>query len=56
MGFDNSPISREAVSLLVEQMNERKKRRPTPLEAPIHKVIPPVLIRWETTEKNGRIN
>lgn len=69
VGFDNSPISREAVipistvgqqidkiafeavSLLVEQMNERKKRRPTPLETPIHKVIPPVLFRRETTEK-----
>ena len=67
VGFDNSPISREAVipistvgqqvdkiaseavSLLVEQMNERKKRRPIPLEAPIHKVIPPILFRRETT-------
>lgn len=69
VGFDNSPISREAVipistvgqqvdkiaseavSLLVEQMNERKKRRPIPLEAPIHKVIPPILFRRETTER-----
>ena len=68
VGFDNSPISREAVipistvgqqidkiayeavNLLVEQMNERKKRRPVPLDAPIHKIIPPVLIRRETTE------
>lgn len=68
IGFDNSPISSEAiipfstigqqidklafeaVQLLVEQMNERKKRKPTPLEAPIHKIITPVLIRRETTE------
>ena len=69
IGFDNSPISTEAiipistvgqqidklafeaVSLLVEQMNERKKRKPVPLKAPIHKVITPILIRRETTEK-----
>lgn len=69
IGFDNSPISREAVmpistigqqidkiayeavSLLVEQMNERKKRRPVPLKEPVHKVITPILIRRETTEK-----
>ena len=69
IGFDNSPISREAVipistigqqidkialeavSLLVEQMEERKKRRPTPLKEPIHKVITPVLLKRETTEK-----
>ena len=69
VGFDNSPISREAVlpistigqqidqlayeavSLLVERMNEQKKRRSVPLEHPIHKVIPPVFFRRETTEK-----
>ena len=69
VGFDNSPISREAIlpistvgqqidklayeatALLVEQMNERKKRRPVPLEHPVHKVITPVLFRRETTEK-----
>lgn len=72
MGFDNSPISREAiipistvgqqidkiayeaVNLLVELMNERKKRRPVPLEEPIHKIIPPVLMRRETTEREER--
>lgn len=70
VGFDNSPISSEAVipistvgqhidqiayeavHLLVEQMNERKKRRPTPLKEPIHKVITPYLIPRETTERN----
>lgn len=69
VGFDNSPISREAVlpistigqqtnelayeavKLLVEQMEERKKRKPVPLEKPVHKVIAPVLFRRETTEK-----
>lgn len=69
IGFDNSPISREAVipistvgqqidkiayeavSLLVEQMNERKKRRPVPLKEPVHKVVTPILIRRETTER-----
>lgn len=69
VGFDNSPISEEAVipistvgqqidklayeavKLLVEQMEERKKRKPTPLKEPIHKVITPLLFRRETTEK-----
>ena len=69
VGFDDSPISREAVipistigqqidkiayeavSLLVEQMNERKKRKPVPLKEPIHKVVTPILYRRETTEK-----
>ena len=68
VGFDDSPISREAVlpistvgqqidkiayeavSLLVDQMNERKKRRPAPLKEPVHKVVTPVLLRRETTE------
>ena len=68
IGFDNSPISREAiipistigqqidvianeaVSLLVDQMNERKKRRPVISDKPEHKTITPILIRRETTE------
>lgn len=68
VGFDDSPISREAVfpistvgqqidkiafeavSLLVEQMNEQKKRKPEPLKEPVHKVVPPVLLRRDTTE------
>lgn len=67
IGFDNSPISREAVipistvgqqvsviadqamELLSEQMAERKKRRPAPQREPVHRVIPPVLIRRDTT-------
>lgn len=69
IGFDNSPISEEAVipistvgqqidklayeavELLVEQMAECKKRRPTPWKDPIHKVVAPILFRRETTEK-----
>lgn len=67
IGFDDSPISREAViptstvgqqisvianeamKILSEQMEERKKRRPTPLKEPVHKIIPPILIRRDTT-------
>jgi LacI family sucrose operon transcriptional repressor len=67
IGFDNSPISSEAViptstvgqqipliawetmELLSAQMAERKKRKPTPLAEPIHKIVAPVLIRRETT-------
>lgn len=67
IGFDNSPISSEAViptstvgqqidaiantamEILVEQMNERKKRRPSFPSEPIHKVIPPILFNRETT-------
>lgn len=67
IGFDNSPISAEAViptstvgqqidviadtamEILVEQMNERKKRRPVSLREPIHKTITPILINRETT-------
>ncbi|MCI8512350.1 MAG: LacI family transcriptional regulator [Lachnospiraceae bacterium] len=41
-------IAREAMALLVAQMNERKKRNPSPLPAPIHKVVTPVLIRRGT--------
>lgn len=51
IGQQIDKLAFEAVSLLVEQMNERKKRRPVPLAEPIHKVITPVLVRRETTEK-----
>lgn len=67
IGFDNSPISSEAViptstvgqqidkiantamEILVEQMNERKKRRPASLSESIHRIITPVLVNRETT-------
>ena len=42
-------IAAEAMKLLSMQMEERKKRRPVPLEAPVHKIVTPVLVRRETT-------
>lgn len=51
IGQQIEKMAHEAVSLLVEQMEERKKRRPVPLEAPVHKIITPVLFRRETTER-----
>ncbi len=68
VGFDDSPISREAIipistvgqqidliasealKLLVTQMEGLKKRKPVILTEPVHKMIPPVLIRRETTD------
>lgn len=49
-------IANEAVSLLVDQMNERKKRRPVPLTEPIHKVVTPILMRRGTTEKDFHLS
>ena len=43
-------IAAIAMDVLVSQMNERKKRRPIPLEAPVHKVVTPKLISRETTK------
>lgn len=51
IGQQIDKIAMEAVSLLVEQMNERKKRRPVPLKEPVHKVISPILLKRETTER-----
>ncbi len=51
IGQQIDKLAFEAVALLVEQMNERKKRKPVPLPEPVHKMITPVLIRRETTEK-----
>ena len=42
-------IAKTAIELLVQQMEERKKRRPVSLSKPIHKQITPVLIRRDTT-------
>lgn len=53
IGQQIDKLAYEAVSLLVELMDERKKRRPAPLKEPIHKMVTPVLIRRETTEKNA---
>ena len=50
VGQQIDKIAFEAVSLLVEQMNERKKRRPKPQDGVIHKKITPILMRRETTK------
>ena len=41
-------MAREAMELLVMQMNERKKRRPEPLAAPVHRIVTPVLVKRGT--------
>ena len=43
-------IAKTAMDLLVQQMEEQKKRVPKPLGEPIHKQIAPVLIRRNTTK------
>lgn len=50
VGQQIDKIAFEAMELLVEQMNERKKRRPAPQAEPVHKNITPILIRRETTD------
>ena len=50
IGQQIDKIAKTAMELLILQMDEMKKRRPTPLEHPIHKQITPVLIRRETTD------
>ena len=50
VGQQIDKIAYEAMELLVGQMNERKKRRPSPQKELVHKNITPVLIRRETTD------
>ena len=50
VGQQIDKIAYEAVALLVDQMNERKKRRPKPQTEVTHKKITPVLKRRETTK------
>ena len=50
VGQQIEKIAQTAMELLVLQMNEMKKRKPTPLKEPVHKQITPVLIRRDTTE------
>lgn len=50
VGQQIEKIACQAMELLVMQMNERKKRRPTPLKEPIHQVVTPVLRRRSTTD------
>lgn len=42
-------MANEAMELLLLQINERKKRKPVPLDAPIHKTVTPILYRRDTT-------
>ncbi|MGN0609620.1 MAG: LacI family DNA-binding transcriptional regulator [Oscillospiraceae bacterium] len=49
VGQQIDAMANEAMELLMMQINERKKRKPTPLEAPVHKVITPVIFRRNTT-------
>lgn len=49
VGQQIEKIADETMKLLVMQMDERKKRKPVLLDAPIHKVVTPVLLRRETT-------
>ena len=49
VGQQIDKIAYEAMELLVSQMNERKKRKPTPQTEIIHKMITPVLVRRDTT-------
>lgn len=50
VGQQIEKIAAEAVDLLVEQMNERKKRKPAPQKGIIHKKVTPILIRRDTTD------
>lgn len=50
VGQQIDKLAYEAVSLLVNQMNERKKRRPKPQKELIHKNITPILLRRDTTD------
>lgn len=43
-------IVKTTMEILVEQMNEMKKRNPSPLKEPIHKKVTPILIRRNTTD------
>ena len=45
-------LATEAVKLLVEQIEEYKNSKHTPVSEPVHKMITPVLIRRETTERD----
>ncbi len=50
IGQQIDKIARQAMEILVTQMNERKKRRPVLSDELIHQVVTPVLKRRETTD------
>ena len=49
IGQQIETMANEAMELLLLQINERKKRKPVPLDAPIHKTVTPILYRRDTT-------
>ena len=49
VGQQIETMANEAMELLLLQINERKKRKPVPLDAPIHKTVTPILYRRDTT-------
>ena len=42
-------IAASATEILHEQITERHKRKPALSSEPVHKIIPPILIKRETT-------
>ena len=50
IGQQINVIAKTAMDLLIQQMENQKKRVPKPLGKPIHKQITPILIRRNTTE------
>lgn len=52
IGQQIDTIASEAMELLMMQINERKKRKPTPLDKPIHRTVTPILFRRNTTGQN----
>ena len=50
VGQQIEEISHTAMELLVQQMEERKKRKPELLTEPVHRQITPILIRRGTTK------
>lgn len=50
VGQQIEKIADEAMELLVSQMNEQKKRKPSPQKEIIHKKVTPILIRRDTTD------
>ncbi len=50
VGQQVDKIAEEAMQLLIMQIDESKKRRPIPLDKPIHRIFTPILIRRETTK------
>lgn len=50
VGQQIKKIAFEAMELLVTQMNERKKRCPSPQTQILHKQVTPILIRRDTTK------